>query len=47
VDQGDRIAPESCRQQANKFTPEVFRNAYSLFIEEQINLMVKQSQHYS
>jgi glycosyltransferase involved in cell wall biosynthesis len=34
VDHGDKIEPENCRQQANRFTPEVFRNAYSLFIEE-------------
>jgi glycosyltransferase involved in cell wall biosynthesis len=34
VDHGDKIDPENCRQQANRFTPEVFRNAYSLFIEE-------------
>jgi hypothetical protein len=34
VDHGDKIAPESCRQQANRFTPEIFQSNYSLFVEE-------------
>lgn len=34
VDHGDKIAPENCRQQANKFNPEIFQSNYSVFVEE-------------
>lgn len=38
INYSDKINPENCRQQSGKFTPEVFRNAYSLFIEEHSQL---------
>jgi hypothetical protein len=34
VDHADKIDPENCRQQANRFTPEIFQSNYSLFVEE-------------
>jgi glycosyltransferase involved in cell wall biosynthesis len=34
ADYSDKIDPENCRKQANKFTPEIFQSNYSLFLEE-------------
>jgi glycosyltransferase involved in cell wall biosynthesis len=34
ADYSNKIDPENCRKQANKFTPETFQSNYSLFLEE-------------
>jgi glycosyltransferase involved in cell wall biosynthesis len=39
ADYSDKIDPENCRKQANKFTSEIFQSNYSLFLEEHSKLL--------
>jgi glycosyltransferase involved in cell wall biosynthesis len=38
INYSEKINPENCRQQANKFTPEIFRSTYNLFVEQHSKL---------
>lgn len=35
----EKINPENCRKQANKFTPEIFRSTYNLFVKQHSKLL--------